>query len=484
MKKILLFLVGLVLLTSCGNDWLEKAQPHDGSVAPSVIYADEMSINNAIVGSIDYMKEYYYDRHVTYGYRFYFLGLDFMGNDIISNPGQWWTYEAQWNAGISAATGYQTGYYWTMFYKIINDVNNKIKGIQASTVRDDFKKIAIAELEAIRGYTYFNLARVYQFSYVHAGESAPCVPLYTEPTSTETKGNDRATMKEVFTQILKDLSSAAETLPASRKAPFRINKSVALAWRANVYLEMQNWTAAAADANAARKGFSLMSKAVYQSTGFNTIAGNSEWMWGFQFQADQAHGYASLFSHVDIFRPQNGYKNFFINQTFVTKFSDTDMRNVFVKWPRTGGKPDVAWAEWGAKKFQDNSNACGDYGMLRASEMYLVEAEALVQDNRADDGHTLLYELQKQRDPSAVKSANTGTALIDEILLERRKELYGEIGTEFFDLKRYNRGLVRNGNHAPSHLAVKKPAGNASWLFQIPQSEFDRNPNIKEQNKR
>ncbi|MEG1512063.1 MAG: RagB/SusD family nutrient uptake outer membrane protein [Bacteroidales bacterium] len=483
MKKIIYTLIGILALTSCGNDWLGKAEPHTGTVAPGVIFADEMSINNAIVGTIDYMKEYYYDRHVTYGYRFYFLGLDFMGNDIISNPGQWWTFESQWNKTISSATGYQSGYYWTMFYKIINDVNSKIAGIETSTVSEAFKKNAIAELKAIRGYTYFNLARVFQFSYAYAGESAPCVPLYITPTTTESKGNDRATMKEVFTQILNDLNEAVNTLTASRKDVFRINKNIALAWRANVNLEMQKWADAASDANSARKGFSLMSKDVYQTTGFNTLKGNTEWMWGFRFQPDQAHGYASLFSHVDIYRPQNGYKNFFINETFVAQFKKTDMRYVFQS-PATPEYAKTSWAKWGAKKFQDNAEVCGDYGMLRASEMYLVESEAMIRGGNVVGGHNLLYELQKHRDPSAVKSSNTGDALINEVLLERRKELYGEIGTEFFDLKRYNRPFSRNGNHAPSHLSVNIPAGNPLWLFQIPQNEFDRNPNIKEQNKR
>lgn len=482
MKKIIYTIVGLLAFTSCGNDWLEKAEPHNGTVAPSVIFADEMSINNAIVGTIDYMKEYYYDRHVTYGYRFYFLGLDFMGNDIISNPGQWWTYESQWNKTISSATGYQAGYYWTMFYKIINDVNSKIAGIEGSKVSDNVKKAAIAELKAIRGYTYFNLARVFQFSYAYAGENAPCVPIYTTPTTPATTGNDRASMKEVFTLIMNDLNEAVNTLPASRKAIFRINKNVALAWRANVNLEMQKWADAAKDANAARQGFTLMSKAVYQSTGFNTLKGNTEWMWGFTFQPDQAHGYASLFSHIDIYRPQNGYKNFFLNETFVAKFSKTDMRYVFQN-PATPAYAKISWGQWGAKKFQDNADACGDYGMLRASEMLLVEAEGLIKSGNPA-GHDLLYELQKHRDPNAVKSANTGDALIEEVLLERRKELYGEIGTQYFDCKRYNKSFSRDGNHAPSHLAVKVPAGSAYWLFQIPQNEFDRNPNIKEQNKR
>lgn len=479
MKKIFLIILTAFALTGCGNDWLDKAEPHNGSVTPNIMYADEAAVTNAIVGTIDLMKEYYYDRHVTVGYRFYYLGLDYMGNDVISNPGQWWTYEAQWHSLISSAEGYQSSYFWAMFYTVINDINTKIVGIEESGLSDAVKAVSIAELKALRAYSYFNLARAFQFSYVHAGENAPCVPLYTTPTTAETTGNDRATMKEVFAQIMSDLNEAVNTLPESRADIFRVNKDVALLWRANVNLEMQNWSAAAQDASAARKNYTLMSEKTYQTNGFNDLAASSEWIWGFPIQVDQAMGYASLFSHVDIFRPQNGYKNFFINETFVEKFSETDMRNLFVDISKTY----PSWGKWGSKKFQDNSTASGDYGMNRASEMYLVEAEALVQSGQEAEGHAVLFELQSHRDPEAVKSTNTGDDLINEILLERRKELYAEIGTEFFDLKRYNRPLVRDGNQPLSALFTVN-AGEPKWLFQIPQSEFDRNPNIKTQNER
>lgn len=482
MKKILIFIVGMILLSSCSNEWLEVAKPHDGNVTPNVLFVNEQSITNAVVGSIDLLREYYYDRHVTVGLKYYYLGFDFMGNDIISNPGQWWTYESAWNPNITAQTGYQTSYHWAMFYKIINDVNTKIAAIEESTVTDQIKTKYIAELRAIRGLCYFSLAREYQFSYANVDKTSPCVPIYLEPTTAETKGNDRASVQEVYAQILSDLDFAVTNLPAERKAKFRINKNLAQAFRANVHLEMQSWALAEADANASRQGFALMDKATYQSTGFHNI-GTGEWMWGFPFQPDQAWGYGSLFSHIDIFRPQNGYKNFFINETFVALFSATDMRNVFATAPiYTAGRP---WAKFGSKKFQDRQpDADGDWVMMRASEMLLVEAEAMVrQPAKVAQGAALLYTLQKFRDPSAVASGKVGQALIDEILVERRKELYGEIGTEFFDLKRNNRPMVRDGNHALSHKFTV-PAGSDKWNFQIPQSEFDRNPNIKVQNPR
>jgi hypothetical protein len=54
--------------------------------------------------------------------------------------------------------------------------------------------------------------------------------------------------------------------------------------------------------------------------------------------------------------------------------------------------------------------------------------------------------LQNNRDVKAVKSNNTGAALLEEILVERRKELYLEIEVEWFDAKRLRRGITRTGN--------------------------------------
>jgi len=480
MKKTLILLIGVVLLSSCGDNWIDKAQPHDGTVTPEVMFETEQSVTNAIVGTVDLFKGYYFDRHVTRGLYCYYLCFDWMGNDLTTNPGQWWTYESQWNQSIAGATGYLSRFHWTMFYKIINDINNKIAGVDGSELEDDIKTKFIAELRAMRGFSYFCLIRSYQFSYAHVDPTAPGVPIYTEPTTLNTEGNDRASISEVYTQILSDLDYAVTNLTTSRSGKFRVNKNVALAWRANAHLEMQSWPEAEADAKAARAGYALMNKATYQSTGFSDI-GTTEWIWGFPFQPDQDQLYSGKFSHVDIFRPQAGYKNFFVNDDFVALFTDTDMRNVFVTpSPQyNSGRP---WAHNGAKKFQDKPGGAGDYVMLRSSEMLLVEAEALAhQAGKEAAAAALLFELQGHRDPSAVASGNTGQALIDEILVERRKELYGEVGAEFFDLKRYNKPLKRTGNHSSSYM-LDIPEGDYRWILAIPRDEFDRNPNIKEQN--
>jgi len=479
MKRILFLFTIVSTLFSCGDNWIEGVKPHDGSITPNIIFSSEQSIENAIVGTIDYMKEYYANRHVTVGVRFYYLGLDWMGNDMVTNPGQWWTYESGWNSTILAPTGYITSYYWGLFYSVINDANTKIKGIEESSVSQEYKTKAIAELRAIRGYCYFNLARVYQKSYRVAGSEASCVPIYTEPTTSTTTGKAAATLGEVYNQIMEDYDKAIESLSTTRKAKFRINKDVVLAWRANANLEMGKWPQAEKDAHDSYtgRGYDLMDAATYSSIGFNTIS-TAEWMWGFPFQPDQAWGYASLFSHLDVFRPQNGYKNFFINTDFVALFSETDMRNLFVT-PSPAYTAARPWALNTSRKFQDRQSVDGDWVMMRSSEMILVEAEALARQNKDVEARRLLYSLQKHRDPDAIESVNTGDDLLNEILVERRKELYAEIGTEYFDAKRYNRSIKRTGNHTQSYLFEKTPDMKAwGWIIPIPQSELDNNSNI------
>ena len=91
----------------------------------------------------------------------------------------------------------------------------------------------------------------------------------------------------------------------------------------------------------------------------------------------------------------------------------------------------------------------------------------------------MLFALQSNRDSNAVRSGKTGQALIDEILVERRKELFGEIGVSFIDTKRRQLPLTRTGNH-PDAYKFDFPANSDEFILRIPQGEIDSNENINE----
>ena len=84
--------------------------------------------------------------------------------------------------------------------------------------------------------------------------------------------------------------------------------------------------------------------------------------------------------------------------------------------------------------------------------------------------------MQLKRDPNAVRStAPDKTTLINEILLERRKELYAEMGVQYFDLKRYQQPLVRDGNE---WSLLNIAPDNNKWRWQFPQAEMDANKSL------
>ncbi|MEE4176464.1 MAG: RagB/SusD family nutrient uptake outer membrane protein, partial [Bacteroides sp.] len=122
---------------------------------------------------------------------------------------------------------------------------------------------------------------------------------------------------------------------------------------------------------------------------------------------------------------------------------------------------------------------------MRASEMYLIEAEALARPGAAqneDLARSVLFELVSARDEGYVLSTNSGQALIDEILLQRRIELFFE-GFRWFDMLRNDEVLDLAGSGADPNLYLDgmyqdKPSVNPKWVFLIPQSELNANPNI------
>lgn len=134
----------------------------------------------------------------------------------------------------------------------------------------------------------------------------------------------------------------------------------------------------------------------------------------------------------------------------------------------------------------DITSRAGDIPLMRTAELILIEAEALARmGNRDADAAQTLYILAKNRDPQYTLSTNTGAALIDEIMFQRRTELWGE-GFRFFDLKRTDSPLDRTGMDNPrvsnvtyttiaTTLSKDKASTNNLWEYKIPQDEINVN---------
>ncbi|MDE5607988.1 MAG: RagB/SusD family nutrient uptake outer membrane protein [Muribaculaceae bacterium] len=130
---------------------------------------------------------------------------------------------------------------------------------------------------------------------------------------------------------------------------------------------------------------------------------------------------------------------------------------------------------------------------FRLSEMYLVKAEAAALTQDVAGANAALNTLVKARmiEPADFEDFDlVGNELIETIRSERGKELMGE-GFRTMDLRRWKQGFDRNVPYdinpyiaemrSPNGLNVKYAADDYRYVWPIPSSEMEINPQLKGQ---
>ena len=471
-------------LSSCKKSYLETA-PTD-QISQDVVFSNTTNAAGVINGTLRLMYSQYSNQDEG-GESSVMIDADMLGDDLV-NPtvgNNWFISTYQWvmHRTVNSAQDY---FVYRYYYRLIGNANAVLAQIDKATGTDAEKNVIKAEALSIRAYSYFRLVQLYGKRY--DAKAIPNtqlgVPLVV---TTNTDPQPRATVEDVYSQINKDLDAAIAFLTSAkaRANKSHIDLSVAQGLKARVALTQQDYAAAATFAAQARTGYTLMSNADYL-TGFNSLA-NSEWMWGISQISDQTTYFYSFFAYMSVnFNSTNirtDPKS--INSALYNQISATDVRKTV--WDPTGANvaypvpPSGSRFPYMNRKFLANSagNSYGDLVFMRASEMYLIEAEANAQLGNTAAAQTALFTLANKRDASYVKSTKTGADLINEILVQRRAELWGE-GFRFFDLKRLNLPLNRNGaNHVATVAKIFDiPAGDPQWQWLIPQNEINANNKI------
>ena len=171
---------------------------------------------------------------------------------------------------------------WFNNYETINQTNLIIDNLDVITSSDAYRAQIEGEAKFLRAMSYFELVRLWGLPY-EAGttNSQPGVPLrltgyedYSQPLPAE-----RASVEEIYAQVLSDLEDAYTNLPASND--IFADRYAAQALRARVYLQMQNYAAARDAANDVieNSGASLTGSF---ADAFNNDADSSEDLFDFQ----------------------------------------------------------------------------------------------------------------------------------------------------------------------------------------------------------
>ncbi|MFD3001152.1 RagB/SusD family nutrient uptake outer membrane protein [Pontibacter toksunensis] len=476
LKKISPLALAVLMLTSCEKEYLETAPTADVSI--ETVFQTTEGALVALNGTIRSMWTSMAGSHGHFGQKSYDLTMDLMGNDmVIHTQGySWFTTEYNLTAQASAANNSRSDVAWEYYYRTINNANRIIAGLETASGTEEEKEYIRGNALALRAYSYFYLINLWQHTYV-GNENAPGVPIYTEPT---TEGKPRATVQEVYAQIISDLDAAEAMLEGQdRLHTSHVNTNVVQGIRARVALQMEDWTTAAAKANQARQGFGLMSAEEFQA-GFGVDT--EEWIWGLEIPNDQSTIFASFFSHFDASRLS--YASLGLQKKITKELYDMipegDVRKTTFVTPGTGTGSGAS-VDYNQKKFYlpVAGSWAADYVLMRAAEMYLIEAEALARLGQNAEAQAVLNELLEARVVEGFEPvAATGQELINEILLQRRIELWGE-GFSLLDLKRLNQDLNRPsgaGNHDAALAQVfQREIDAPEFLFRIPQAEIDAN---------
>ncbi|KIA84916.1 glycan metabolism protein [Kaistella solincola] len=464
MKSIKLILLVLLVgfVQSCREEYLNEPKPTD-AVAPTVAYGSYEGAKAHIAGILRRTRGQFTATDAGNIGSMYFAREN-KGNITINN-GSWFAFDYE---NDNREPNYRrTVFTWNFPYYHINQLNAFIAGVEESTaIGEPEKNELLGQAYTMRAFFYFELSLEFQHTYTF-DPSLPAPPIYTEPGALE--GKPMSTMQEMYKFITDDLEKAIAIGSMNRANKSYFNKAVSYAVAARVYQVMANWPKAGEYAKLAYGGnpSAVLSPSFYQA-GFDDMDEGNEWILADPQSADQSN-YYYLAPHGFYTRTESAYNNTFINKGFVAMFSPTDVRYQF----KQTGVTD--YRQWYTTKFKFSFEA--DLALIRTPEMILIEAEALYHSNPAA-AHDLLYLLQKNRDPQAVKSANTGAALLEEILTERKKELYGEIGVEWFDAKRLQRGLPRDSYHRVNLASKPMLPNDKRFFLKIPQAEIDANPNI------
>ena len=487
MKKIILYLLPFLILstTGCKKDYLET-EPSNG-VSEELLFSNFGAVTAALNGIY---KEQFASGiggstgHDNFGQKSFDLQMDLMGNDMIvhSQGYGWMNTDYSLTAWQNASTGQQSDNAWFRYYDIIKQANALINNVQGLQASQDQKDALQGQAYGLRAYAYYYLANLFQQTY-KGNESKPGVPIYTMDTIV---GKGRGTLEDDYKLILADLDKAETLLTGKARADKSvIDVKVVQGFKARVALLMHDWVAAASNAKKARTGYSLMKREDYtQRTAFSSVA-NPESMWGSIIPEEQATIYASFWSHIDIgtggYAALGGQKK--ITKALYDQMNDADIRKAVFTAPGTGTTTNP---DYNSMKFQTpvKGKWAGDYQYMRVSEMYLIEAEGLARQTGKDaEAIAVLEELVKARFPGYSAAGLSGNDLINEILLQRRIELWGQ-GFALIDIKRLNQGLDRPqgpGNHgAPNFnpgIYNTSPA-DPKFIMRIPQRELDNNINM------
>ena len=420
----------------------------------------------------------------------------------------WWN---RWACNQYQGDGYVYGQFiWNSYWGFLLSTNNLLVSIDIENSNNDQKGMYATGL-AQRALIYLDMARMYEFL-PNDGTDAVNVdgndvtgltlPIVTEKTTAEEARNNprapHATMVAFIENDLKEALKYIKLLPQSLAATKTLaNEACVWGLLARLYLwdasykeefELEGADEAykaaidAAEQAITLSGLEPMTKAQCLDTksGFNDI---NCWMWGSTQNSETATVKTGIINWTSWLSNQTTYgyagvgtgMYVSIDKNVYDRIGDGDLRKLMFVAPEGSALKDkvtfpdmlsaesrAAFVPYASVKFRPNAGNCDDYNtgsaaaypIMRVEEMHFIKAEATAHLNAAEGLALLTDFMTNYRNPEYSCRKTETAEVVEEIVFQKRIELWGE-GQTYFDVKRLNYPVVRGyqgSNHPKDEM--------------------------------
>ncbi len=503
MKKILSLLLVVLIAASC-----ELTKMPQGSISSE-------GALTSVSDALKFRTDMYLDirDYLSSGYPIYvpeLLSDSFHASTLFGNRnGEYYKWEITSTFGNIESI-------WSNSYYIVtlaNYLETGIAKIMEQEISSDDKaqlEIILGEAAFLKAYSMFFCAQLYCKTYNEATASSDMgLMLLDGPVSDPgniTSYVGRSSLAETYAYIEKNLAIAENKLGsvAGSVGSIYLTKDAVTAMKARVALAKGDFSAAITNSTALVDGGKY--PLIDNVTDFENLWINDSgeecivqyWAGYAEGSVPNSNDYDYIQYSAGIYSPNYIPEKWIIDEfqsyagdiRFETWFKQLDVvygsitGNIYVFF-KYQGNPSLGNA--GIKYTEVNKVKA-----FRIAEQYLIAAEAYARRGQGgDDAKACEYlnALRAKRIPGYTDESYTGDTLLEEVKMERAKELFGE-GFRFTDLKRWGKGFARSeaqddqiiSNAGGSNTEfLSKTADDPHWVWPIPQAEIDANPQIKDQ---
>jgi len=518
----LLAIVGLsVVAGSCSDEFLQQDSPV--AVQTSTFWKTPSDALSGLTACYDALQN-------NYVYNGGPWGCGPLNTDCMTDDGGHFNWSG-WMPGYDYVNGTNStssslgGSFWKAYYEGIKRCNSLLAYVDGTGVDAETGALYKAEASTIRAFLYHNLTSTFQD-----------VPYITAPQSLTEANVTKSSKSEIVSDIIADLKSAAEVLPVAASDRGRLTKGAALSILGRVYLYNEMWSEAASVYEqvialgcyslfddyttlfcADNEGCAEIVFAVrYEGPGLSE-GGVFNAHWNTPLEAlngsiDLADAYYQLDgtpypNHDDVGAlKEDGTVD--INSPNAERYNNRDPRLKTTLWVpgmswngksiETGDTYGGAAASYSTiyvNKYFDSFDTANswdggdDFYIIRYAEVLLSLAEAYVElDQNLDKAIALVDEVRRRVGMPTVEEVEKATSqsdLREVVRHERRVELAFE-GVRLYDLYRWH-GLedeVAKINAEKDKYGFwyeeRHYRGEQDYVWPIPQTEIDANPNLEQ----